>query len=359
MPSLELQVELKERSYPVYIGRDLGNCIANKIPQKNCALITCEKLEATLKDFIQKTFPNTPKLVLPSGETTKSIAFFEQCHHFLANLKLDRKSTLIALGGGVIGDLTGFVAATYLRGIQYYNIPTTLLAMVDSSIGGKTGLNLPQGKNLIGLFYQPKGVFIDTHFLKTLPQREFNSAMAEVIKYGLLAEESLLARLEKPLLTPHSNHLESIIEHCCRIKASIVCQDEFESNTQNKRALLNLGHTFGHAIEATAGYGNYLHGEAIAVGLHLAGRLSESLGTLSSQDVIRIDTLLKHYDLPIKLHTPLDINQLMQAMQYDKKSQSGEPSFITLQSIGQGKVHGPVDSNLIKKLWLEVGARIS
>src|SRR5690606_17551335 len=203
--------------------------------------------------------------------------------------RLDRTSALMAVGGGVIGDLAGFAAASYLRGIEFLQVPTTLLAMVDSSVGGKTGITLKAGKTLVGAFHQPQAVFIGTDVLATLPPREFAAGMAEVIKYGLLGDAALLAELEREPLTVGDGRLAGVIRRCCEIKAGIVAADERETAKDGGRALLNLGHTFGHAVEQVAGYGAYLHGEAVAVGLCAAARLSQKLGYIGDAEVARVD----------------------------------------------------------------------
>ena len=234
----------------------------------------------------------------------------------------NRDATIFAFGGGVIGDLAGFVAASYLRGIQFYQIPTSLLAMVDSSVGGKTGINLPQGKNLVGAFWQPQAVLINQKFLETLPKNQFSAGMAEVIKYGLLADKALFDQLASIGTISFDNpSLPSIIRRCCEIKAGIVANDEKEISDTNGRALLNLGHTFGHAIENVAGYGDYLHGEAIAVGLHLACQLSElTYSTFKESDTEQTVQLLTENGLPTVLNNPLSIEALNSAISKDKKS---------------------------------------
>jgi 3-dehydroquinate synthase len=263
---------------------------------------------------------------------------------------------VIALGGGVIGDLAGFVAATYLRGIAFVQVPTTLLAMVDSSVGGKTGVNLPEGKNLVGAFHQPKLVVADLDTLATLPAREFSAGMAEVIKAGLLGDAELFARLERAPLKVASADLLAVIRGCCALKARVVEADEFERAGDGGRALLNLGHTFGHAIEQVTGYGAYLHGEAIGIGLAAAARLSEKLGFIGAAEVARVEKAVEAHGLPIRLRTPLPLEALMAAMARDKKVRAGRLRFVVLKSIGVAITRDQVDAALAEAAFREVGA---
>jgi 3-dehydroquinate synthase len=316
------------------------------------------------------------------GESAKSLQVLELVLDFLAAQRLDRTSALFVVGGGVIGDLGGFAAACYLRGIEYYQIPTTLLAMVDSSVGGKTGINLAAGKNLVGAFHQPRGVFIATDFLQTLPAREFAAGMAEVIKTALVGDPALWARLEalgpdsgesdpapraagsgaRAPLTPESPDLAEVIRRCCALKAAIVQADERELNPDGGRALLNLGHTFGHAIEQVAGYGTYLHGEAVAIGLAAATRLSVRLGLIGREaaarlgPVERIERVLLAHALPIRLRARLPLDDLMAAMARDKKVRSGKLRFIVPTSRGEATVAPQVGSALVEVIWKEIGA---
>ncbi|HRJ48461.1 MAG TPA: 3-dehydroquinate synthase family protein, partial [Opitutaceae bacterium] len=256
------------------------------------AVLTDAHLRAVQGKALGEMFGEAPMLAVEAGENAKSITTLGRVLEFLAEQRLDRGGVLFAVGGGVIGDLGGFAAASYLRGIGFYQVPTTLLAMVDSSVGGKTGINLDAGKNLAGAFHQPRGVFIATDLLRTLPAREFAAGMAEVIKYGLLGDAELFAQLERRLLTVDSPGLAEVIRRCCALKARIVEADERELAQEGGRALLNLGHTFGHAIEQVAGYGTYLHGEAVAIGLNAAAQLSVKLGALPPADAPRIEAVL-------------------------------------------------------------------
>lgn len=358
MPTIHL--ELADQSYNILIGADIRSNIQKTLQnleykKHSIVIITDQNIETTYKDFLNEIFGITPRFVLKPGETSKSMQTLEECYEFLIAHRIERSSVIFAIGGGVVGDLGGFVAATYMRGIEYYQIPTSLLAMVDSSVGGKTSVNLASGKNLVGAFYQPKGVFIDTDFLKTLPLREFTLGMAEVIKYTLLGDRDLFEHLENtPVLTPKSSEVLSLIEQCCRIKASFVEGDERE--LKGKRSLLNLGHTFGHAIEQASGYNLYSHGEAVSIGLVMAARLSELLGYIDSPQVKRIKALIEKYGLPTKLKAPIKIDKLSKAIHHDKKMDAGVLHFIVLNKIGEAHEDKNVNERLLHVLWLEVGA---
>ena len=252
----------------------------------------------------------------------------------LLEAKFDRTSTLIALGGGVIGDITGFAAASYQRGVGFIQVPTTLLSQVDSSVGGKTGINHELGKNMIGAFYQPKAVIIDVNTLDTLSNQEFSAGMAEVIKYGLLGNADFLSMLEANIESIMARKKDLIIEvifNCCQDKARIVELDEFE---KGKRALLNLGHTFGHGIENAFGYGNYLHGEAVSIGMVMAAKLSKDEGNLSHEETLRVESILSKADLPISINKTIDSETLITAMSLDKKSIDGKIRLVLLKSLG-------------------------
>jgi 3-dehydroquinate synthase len=275
----------------------------------------------------------------------------EHCHNRLAQHRLERKSFIVALGGGVVGDLAGFVAATYLRGIPFVQAPTTLLAQVDSSVGGKTGVNLQAGKNLVGAFYQPRLVLCDLDTFRTLPQREYVSGLAEVIKYGIIYDAILFAQLERnlpKLLARDPGTLGAVVARCCEIKAAVVGQDETESGL---RAILNFGHTIGHAIENTAGYGKYLHGEAISIGQVAAARLSQQVLGLRSGDVARIEKLLVQAGLPVRYElTPARLKKLFAAMTLDKKVSAGEVKFVLADKLGRVKFGCQVPENLIRQV---------
>jgi 3-dehydroquinate synthase len=339
-----ISVPLGSRSYAIKVGGGLllrlgAECAQLKFDQR-CAVITDSNVarhfaRAAMKSLIASGF--APVLIsVPAGEKSKRLAVVEKCYDQLAAHRLERKSFIVALGGGVVGDLAGFVAATYLRGVPFVQVPTTLLAQVDSSVGGKTGVNLRAGKNLVGAFYQPQLVLCDLAVLKTLPKREYISGLAEVIKYGIIYDAILFAQLERnlpKLLQRDAATLATVIARCCEIKADVVGQDETESGL---RAILNFGHTIGHAIENSAGYGKYLHGEAIAIGQVAAARLSHKILALPSLDVERIKKLFVHAGLPVKIK--LDVVQrktLFSAMKLDKKVSGGEVKFVLARKIGQ------------------------
>lgn len=357
-----ITVNLAERSYPIHFGEDLSGLLLDHIQQlqkqgRKVALITDEHVVVALAKTLDRLGTEIPRLILAPGEKAKSITGLEQCLDFLSLNKLDRGGVVIALGGGVIGDLVGFAAASYLRGISFIQIPTTLLAMVDSSVGGKTGINLKSGKNLAGAFHQPTAVYISTGCLSTLPSREFAAGMAEVIKYGLLCDKALFEHLEKSPITPTSSDLTQVIKRCCVSKASIVEKDEKELAEQGGRALLNLGHTFAHAIENVSGYGTYLHGEAVAIGLCAAARLSHKLGYISLDDVSRVERVVKAHALPAVLSKPLALVDLMLATTRDKKNKAGSLRFIVLKQIGSAEVNSKVDLALAEASFKEIGAR--
>lgn len=359
-----LTVELGNRSYPIRIGFELfesllGSTHLNRDRRsgRKCAVIVDEGLFQSHENLLEETFQGVPRWVMPPGEESKSMATTEKILDFLAREQMDRSSFLIAVGGGVLGDLAGFCAATYLRGIEFYQVPTTLLAMVDSSVGGKTGVNLPSGKNLVGAFKQPLGVCAWLPFLESLPSRQFSSGMAEVIKYGLLADDDLFHLLEKSgRLDAQSASLESIIRRCCEIKASVVASDEREEQSEGGRALLNLGHTFGHAIEKVAGYGEYLHGEAISIGMVMAAQYSADHDLLEKSEVERIRHLLEVNDLPTRLRSPLSNNDLLSAMSRDKKVRSGKIRLVLMDRIGSARTQEIADSRELIDLWADFGA---
>ena len=337
-------VSLGNRSYVIKVGGGLltrlgAECAALKLGGR-CAVITDSNVgkyysKAALKSLSAAGFQ--PVLItVPAGEKSKSVSMVEKCYDQLAKHRLERKSFIVALGGGVVGDLAGFVAATYLRGIPFVQVPTTLLAQVDSSVGGKTGVNLKAGKNLVGAFYQPQLVLCDLDTLKTLPRREYVSGLAEVIKYGVIYDAALFAQLERDLpklLARDAATLRNVIARCCEIKAEVVGQDETESGL---RAILNFGHTIGHAIENSFGYGKFLHGEAIAIGQVAAAKLSRKILGLPSGDVERIEKLFVRVGLPVKIKLgPVQRKKLFAAMLLDKKVSGGEVKFVLAEKIGR------------------------
>ncbi|MDB6127691.1 MAG: aroB [Verrucomicrobia bacterium] len=354
----ELKVDLGARSYPIYFT---ANGVPFKLAEfsdkgRGSVLVTDSGVAKVQAQFIAGHFGGVPRVELEPGEGSKSMASFARVLDFLAENKLSRQGVVWILGGGVPGDLGGFAAASYLRGIDYIQIPTTLLAMVDSSVGGKTGLNLSAGKNLVGAFHHPRAVHISTEFLRTLPAREFAAGAAEVIKYGLLGDAALVAQLEKNPITAQGAELPAVIRRCCEMKAAIVRDDEREEAKDGGRALLNLGHTFGHAIEQVTGYGTYLHGEAVAIGLAAAARLSRELNYLTPAEVSRIDRTLAAHALPVRLRAPLPVALLMAAMQHDKKVRAGRLRFVVMKRLGEAATQDGIDPSSVEPIWRDLGA---
>ncbi len=339
----ELTVALGERSYPIIIGRHLLDQpdFAGHIPGKRVAIVTntvvaplyLDRLTAMLKAAGKECL----SIVLPDGEEEKNVDNLMRIFDVLLENKCDRKTTLVALGGGVIGDMTGFAAATYMRGVPFVQIPTTLLAQVDSSVGGKTAINHPLGKNMIGAFYQPQSVLADTATLASLPQRELSAGLAEVIKHGAIIDVEFFSWLEQhmdQLMARDDAALAQVVQRSCEIKADVVRQDERESGL---RAILNFGHTFGHAIEAGLGYGEWLHGEAVGCGMVMAADLSHRLGYLSAQDKSRITALVKAAGLPV-VAPDLGVDRWLELMEVDKKNEGGQIKFILLKPLGQATI---------------------
>lgn len=358
----DLTVNLGERSYAISFGENLSDSVRQAVERftangRRVAVLTDANFAMLQADALGAMFGITPVLAVEAGEGTKSLEGLGLVLDFLAQQKLDRGGVLFAVGGGVIGDLGGFAAATWLRGIEFFQVPTTLLAMVDSSVGGKTGINIRAGKNLVGAFHQPRGVYISTQLLGTLPPREFAAGMAEVIKYGLLGDAGLLAELEREPLRPASPRLAEIVRRCCATKARFVEADERETAKEGGRALLNLGHTFGHAIENAAGYGEYLHGEAVAIGLVAAAQLSQKLGYIGSSDVTRVEAIVAAHALPTRLRAPLAFADLHAAMTRDKKVRAGGLRFVVLRRLGEAITQAGVGLDLVEASFREVGAR--
>ena len=341
-----VKVSLGERGYPIRIGGGLllklgPQCARLKLGQ-HCAIVTDTNVA---KKYLRSATTSlrdagfSPIIIkLPPGEKSKTLKNVQACYDQLAKhrIGIERGSFVIALGGGVVGDLAGFVAATYLRGIDFVQVPTTLLAQVDSSVGGKVGVNLAAGKNLVGAFHQPKLVLCDLDTLRTLPAREFRAGLAEVIKYGIIHDAKLFARLERDLpklLQQHPATLTAVIARCCQIKAEVVGQDEKETGL---RAILNFGHTLGHGLEAISKYGKYLHGEAISIGQVAAAKISQAQTGLAAKDTARITALFQNAGLPtsVKL-TPTQTRRLFTAMQLDKKVTAGQINFVLAKKIGQ------------------------
>jgi len=336
----ELRVELKDKAYPIYIGSDLlqNKAILQRHIKSRQVFIVSNVTIAPL--YLDKVLANldgfqVEVIELPDGEQYKNLEHIEKIFDCLLEKKFSRNSTLIALGGGVVGDMGGFAAACYQRGIPFIQIPTTVLAQVDSSVGGKTGVNHPLGKNMIGAFYQPQCVIADMDVLDTLDDRQLLAGIAEVIKYGLIRDLDFFEWLEKnmsSLLARDKQALAYVIERSCVNKAEIVAEDEFESGI---RAILNLGHTFGHAIETGMGYGKYLHGEAVAIGIGYAADLSNRMGWITGADVERILALLKQAGLPVEPPKDMSVEQFIELMAVDKKNVDGNIRLILLESIGK------------------------
>lgn len=291
-----------------------------------------------------------------SGEKSKNFSQAERLHRMLARVRFERGSWLMALGGGVVGDLTGFVAATFLRGIAFVQVPTTLLAQVDASIGGKTGVDIPEGKNLVGAFYMPKLVWIDPSLLKTLPAAQWRNGLAEVIKYGAIRDARLFAELERRvglLSRGFSSAWVPIIRRCAGIKAQVVRKDPYE--TTGWRAILNFGHTIGHAIEAAAAFRGYLHGEAISIGMCAAASIAQRMGFLPPTERMRLRNLLVKAGLPIRVKKPLSRNKVMEYLSRDKKVRGGNTQFVLLKSIGRALSGQPVKSEQVESALCTVG----
>ncbi len=340
---ISLTVDLGDRSYPIYIGENLlgdDNILLQHIPGKNVLIVSNETVAPL---YLDKTLAmlggkHIETCILPDGEKYKNLETLNIIYDVLLGKKLDRNSTIIALGGGVIGDMAGFAAASYQRGVHLVQIPTTLLAQVDSSVGGKTAVNHPLGKNMIGAFYQPRAVIADTSTLNTLPARELSAGIAEVIKYGLIRDLTFFNWLHEnmaKLMKRDADALAYAIETSCRNKAEVVAADEKESG---QRALLNLGHTFGHAIEAGLGYGAWLHGEAVAAGMCMAAVMSHQLGWISAEDVNRATAMIAQANLPVNAPADLSVERFMELMSVDKKVMDGVLRLVLLKDIGHAVI---------------------
>jgi 3-dehydroquinate synthase len=351
-----LVVALAERSYPVHIGAALLTGIGHLLPNTRSGraiIVTNQVVAAHHLDPLQKGLERADihhdVIVVPDGEAHKDWATLYDVHTRLLELKAERSTMLIALGGGVIGDLAGFAAATYQRGMPLVQIPTTLLAQVDSSVGGKTAVNHPLGKNMIGAFYQPSAVIIDSATLSTLPDREYASGLAEVVKYGAIRSPELFAWLEsnvEPLLRRDEATLVQAIHESCRIKAEIVAADERETGA---RALLNFGHTFGHAIEVGTGYGAWLHGEAVAAGMVLAGELSVRVSGMPAVENGRLRQLLSWFGLPVD-PPPLGADRYLELMARDKKVETGKLRLVLLEALGKATIRGDIPTPALRAL---------
>ena len=348
----KIVVDLGERSYPIFIGPGLlaqSHLIPMNISEGRVVIVSNTVVSPLYLEKVKSFFSDRScsQVVLPDGESFKTLETVNVIYRFLLEGKYDRKTTLVALGGGVVGDITGFVAATYLRGIDFIQVPTTLLSQVDSSVGGKTGVNHELGKNMIGAFYQPRGVIADTNVLSTLPQRELKAGFAEVLKYGLINDLNFFDWLDSnssELLQKEPELMARLIQRSCEIKAEIVAKDERETGA---RALLNFGHTFGHAIEAAMGFGNVLHGEAVAMGMVMAADLSLRIGWISPREASRVRQVLeRNFQLNIVPPDKVSAEQFLKFMASDKKTENNILKFILLHSIGDAEINSeiPIDS---------------
>lgn len=357
----EVRVELGERSYPITIGTDMLSGLGREVREFGFSRIMVLSNPTVLPlygdivlDSLDSAGLRAAVVLIPDGEEYKGLLWTYYIYGEMLKQRLDRASAVIALGGGVIGDIAGFVASTYMRGMSFIQVPTTLLAQVDSSVGGKTGVNHPLGKNMIGTFYQPKLVWTDVSTLKTLPRREFLSGIAEVIKYGVIWDEGLFRYLEthrQVILGLDSEALGYIIKRSCEIKSDIVSRDEREAGL---RAVLNYGHTIGHAIETATGYTTYLHGEAVAIGMHFEARLSAALGHLGVGESERIRSIIDSYGLPADLPPDIDAEMVFSSIELDKKAVAGSLRFVLPEKIGAVNIRAVTDRD---KITVSMGLR--
>lgn len=348
-----LGVDLGDRSYPIYIGPGLLDNLGSLLPKlsgRQVLVVTNSTIAPLYLDRVMAGLEGlqASSLVLPDGEQFKTLETLNQIFTALLERKHSRTTTLIALGGGVIGDITGFAAAAYQRGVDFIQVPTTLLSQVDSSVGGKTGVNHPLGKNMIGAFHQPRAVIADTDTLKTLPERELSAGMAEVIKYGLIRDQDFLGWIETNmagLMARDPAALTYAIKRSCEVKAEVVAADEREGGL---RAILNLGHTFGHAIEAAQGYGAWLHGEAVGAGMVMALDLSRRLGMVSDQDLARGRVIIAAAGLPVAGPADMSVDTYLEKMAVDKKNVDARIRLVLLKSVGDAIVTADFDQDMLR-----------
>ncbi|MEO8495310.1 MAG: 3-dehydroquinate synthase [Planctomycetota bacterium] len=351
-----VHVALSERSYDIDIGRglllDAGQFVRARTGCAHAVVITDSNVEGLyggcVVESLEQAGIRADMATVPAGESTKSASHADQLWRLMLEFGTDRKSIVVAVGGGVVGDLAGFIAATYTRGIRFVQIPTTLLAQVDSSVGGKVGINLPGAKNMIGAFWQPTAVLIDTDVLNTLPPREYRSGLAEVVKYGVILDVEFFEYLEANidgLNNRDADVMRHIVARCCTLKAQVVSADEREETGQ--RAVLNYGHTFCHAIEAETGYGTYLHGEAVAIGMLCASRLAESMGRIDADATRRQRELLEALGLSLAV-PDIDHDALIHAMQKDKKTEHGQLRFVLPTRLGHVELVSGVPADLVR-----------
>ena len=357
-----LGVDLGERSYPIYIGPGLLGRLAELLPAlagKQVLVVTNTTIAPLYLDQVMSGFEGlqASSLVLPDGEQYKTLDTLNQIYTALLERKHSRTTTLVALGGGVIGDITGFAAASYQRGVDFIQIPTTLLSQVDSSVGGKTGVNHPLGKNMIGAFHQPKAVIADTETLNTLPERELSAGLAEVIKYGLIRDQQFLSWIEDNmglLVARDPVAMTYAIRRSCEIKAEVVAADEREGGL---RAILNLGHTFGHAIEAAQGYGQWLHGEAVGAGMVMALDLSARLGFIPAEAVERGRSVIAAAGLPVLGPANMTIDTYLEKMAVDKKNIDARIRLVLLKTMGEAMITADFDQGLLRETLHECTAQ--
>lgn len=351
-----LRIELGERSYPIHIGSDLNaaELLAPYVTTKNVLLVTDSNVDRLYGEKVQaelgKNAASVTKFVFKAGEGSKNLATVENICRAAVRAGLDRSSVFAALGGGVCGDMTGLAAALYMRGTRYIQIPTTLLAMVDSSVGGKTGVDLPEGKNLVGAFFQPMLVLMEMNLLRTLSERELSNGFAEMVKTAVILDGELFEMLERTApellrLSPGSPIAETV-KRCCELKGQVVAKDERESNL---RAILNYGHTFGHALEAVTGYSKYAHGEAVSIGMCMAADLAVSEGLMSGEEAQRQEALLREFHLPVDAGESVSPEALLNAMEHDKKSAGGKIKVVLADRIGHADVFSGIGREQIEE----------
>ncbi|MBE9221382.1 3-dehydroquinate synthase [Cyanobacterium stanieri LEGE 03274] len=356
-----IPVKLPQNAYEIHIATDGLKEIGKKAKSLNIGkkvlVISNPEIfdyygQTVIDSFTQEGFSVNYHLI-PAGESYKTLDSISKIYDTALNLRLERNSTMVALGGGVIGDMTGFAASTWLRGINFIQIPTSLLAMVDASVGGKTGVNHPQGKNLIGAFYQPKLVLIDPLVLKTLPEREFRAGMAEVIKYGVIWDKELFNRLESAnnlnsMDVLSADLLSYILERSCLAKAEVVRRDEREGGV---RAILNYGHTVGHGVESLTNYNTFVHGEAVAIGMAVAGKIAVEAGLWTEDELIRQNDLIKKAGLPLDIPATVDREDLLDSLQLDKKVKAGKVRFILPTEIGKVIIRDDIQTDLLRNCF--------
>lgn len=352
----QVQVDLGERSYAIFIGQNLisnDKVWSSYLKDKHILIVSNTKVAPLYLDLVTEKLNKVGlvnSVILPDGEAFKTLEQLEKIITAALDNNYSRDCVMVALGGGVIGDMTGFAAACYQRGVDFIQIPTTLLAQVDSSVGGKTAVNHILGKNMIGAFYQPKLVVIDTNYLTTLPSQEFSAGMAEVIKYGIIWDADFFTWLEQNahnLTQLDTTALAYAVKRCCEIKAEVVKQDEHEHGV---RALLNLGHTFGHAIEAEVGYGKWLHGEAVAAGTVLACKTAIEIGLMDKSVINRVIAIFEAFNLPIEAPSSMDYESFIKHMRRDKKVLAGKIRFILPTEIGKASIHTGIEESVLKKV---------